>query len=134
MEGNNIKWRRITPELQQAAWRLRAETTPAEEMLWSALRARQLKGLRFRRQHPVGQCILDFYYPLHKLGIELDGDVHANREEEDAARTTHLNSFGYHVLRFCNEEVINNLPAVLEQIAAACDTLSETSNSPIIGG
>ncbi len=134
MDGNNIRWRRITSELQQAAWRLREQTTPAEEILWKALRARQLNGLRFRRQHPVGQCILDFYCPLHKLGVELDGDVHANREEEDAARTAHLNSFGYHILRFRNEEVITDLPSVLKRIAVACDTLSDTSDSPIIGG
>ena len=137
MEGSNIRWRRITPELQQAARRLRAEATSAEEMLWNALRARQLKGLRIRRQHPVGQCILDFYCPRHKLGVELDGGVHTDRAEEDAARTVHLNSFGYHVLRFANEQVVTDLPTVLEQIAA-CNTLSETpsetSNSPIIGG
>ncbi len=134
MEGNNTRWRRITPELQQAAWRLREQMTPAEAMLWDALRARQLNGLRFRRQHPVGQVVLDFYCPLHKLGVELDGGVHTDRVEEDAARTAHLNSFGYHVLRFRNEEVITNLPAVLEQIAAACNTISDISNSPIIGG
>jgi len=62
MDGSERMCRRrgITPELQQAAWQLRNQMTPAEEVLWEALRERRLNGLRFRRQHPVGQFILDF--------------------------------------------------------------------------
>jgi very-short-patch-repair endonuclease len=111
--------RRITAELQMAAWQLREAMTPAEQVLWEVLRARQLNGLKFRRQHPVGQFILDFYCPLYKLVVELDGGIHETQCEQDAARTEHLEAHGYHVIRFCNEEVLDNLPSVLERIADA---------------
>ena len=121
MDGKREMRRRrgITPELQQAAWRLRSEMTPAEEVLWEALRDRRLNGLRFRRQHPVGQFVLDFYCSLHKLVLEIDGSVHDTQSEQDAARTAHINAHGYRVIRFSNKEVLANLPDVLERIAAA---------------
>ena len=74
MDGKREMRRRrgITPELQQAAWRLRSEMTPAEEVLWEALRDRRLNGLRFRRQHPVGQFVLDFYCSLWRCCINTD--------------------------------------------------------------
>ena len=119
MEGNRKRRREITPELQQAAWRLRDRMTPAEEALWEALRDKQFNGLKFRRQHPVEQFILDFYCPRFKLVVELDGSVHDTRSEEDAARTEHLKAFGYRVIRFRNDEVLKNLPDVLTHIAEA---------------
>ena len=120
MEGQQFKRRReITPELQQAAWLLRDRMTLAEETLWEALRDKRLNGLKFRRQHPVEQFILDFYCPRFKLVVELDGSSHDTRSEEDAARTEHLNAFGYRILRFRNEEVFENLPGVLKRIADA---------------
>ncbi len=120
MEGKQRNRRReITPELQQAAWLLRDRMTPAEEVLWKALREKQLDGLKFRRQHPVEQFILDFYCPRFKLVVELDGGIHDTRSEEDATRTEHLNTFGYRVIRFRNEEVLRNLPDVLKHIAEA---------------
>ena len=119
MEGNWKRRREITPELQQAAWLLRDRMTPAEETLWEALRDKQLDGLKFRRQHPVEQFILDFYCSRFKLVVEVDGSSHDIRSEEDAARTEHLTAFGYRVIRFRNEEVFENLPGVLERIADA---------------
>ena len=122
MDGKHFKRRReISPELQQAAWLLRENVTPAEETLWEALRDKQLDGLKFRRQHPVGQFVLDFYCPRFKLVIELDGSVHNAAAEQDAARTEHLNFFGYRVIRFRNEEVLTNLAAVLKRIAEAAE-------------
>ncbi len=99
MEGDyqNKRWRQITPELQQAAWQLREALTPAEQVLWEALRDKRLNGLKFRRQHPVEQFILDFYCPLHKLAVELDGSVHDAHGEQDAARTAHLEAHGLQV-------------------------------------
>ena len=121
MEGDyqNKRWRQITPELQQTAWQLREALTPAEQVLWEALRDKRLNGLKFRRQHPVEQFILDFYCPLHKLAIELDGGIHDTHGEQDAARTAHLNAHGYQVTRFRNEEVLTALPSVLKRILLA---------------
>jgi very-short-patch-repair endonuclease len=108
--------RGTTSEVESAALRLRKQLTPAETMLWQALRNRQLNGLKFRRQHPVGQFIVDFYCPEHQLIIELDGAIHDRQIEYDTARTEQLQAFGYQVLRFQNEEILMNLPSVLEQI------------------
>ncbi len=68
--------RGTTPEIQTAAQEMRREMTPAEEVLWEALRKKQFLGLRFRRQHPVGLFILDFYCPALKLVVEVDGPNH----------------------------------------------------------
>ncbi len=139
MDGDDEKrrMRGITPELQQAAWLLRDRMTPAEQALWEALRERRLDGLRFRRQHPVGQFVLDFYCSRYKLVVELDGGVHESQQEQDAARTAFLSAYGYQVVRFRNEEVFSNLPSVLEAIAAAAEEEREppggTPQPPIMG-
>jgi very-short-patch-repair endonuclease len=92
--------------------------TPAESVLWQALRDRRLRGLRFRRQHPLGPFIVDFCCPQCRLIVELDGDVHESQAEYDAARTEQLAAYGYRVIRFRNEAVLNDLSTVLKQIAA----------------
>ena len=106
--------------VQAAAGRLRRAMTPAERALWAALSGRQLDGLRFRRQHPLGPFILDFCCPARKLVIELDGAGHADEDQaqRDAARTAQLQSHGYRVLRFRNEQVLADLAAVRAAIAA----------------
>ncbi len=98
--------------------------TPAEQMLWEALKGKQLDGLRFRAQHPVGQSVLDFCCPACKLVVELDGDVHDLTREQDEARMQHLAAYGYHVIRFRNEEVFSELERVLERISAVTQTLT----------
>jgi very-short-patch-repair endonuclease len=108
--------RGTTPQIEEAARRLRQQLTPAEVSLWNALRRRQLVGLKFRCQHPVGSFILDFYCPSCKLVIEVDGSIHHQQEGYDETRTEQLESFGYRVLRFTNAEVLNELPTVLAQI------------------
>ncbi|HEU0055465.1 MAG TPA: DUF559 domain-containing protein [Longimicrobium sp.] len=113
MDENRI--RKASVELQQAAKELRQRGTRAERGLWSALRGRQL-GFKVRRQHAVGRFILDFYIPDHRLAIEVDGDVHDFQRERDAERTAVLNQHHVRVLRFRNEEVLNDLPAVLARI------------------
>jgi very-short-patch-repair endonuclease len=101
------------------AQQLRRELTPAERVLWEALRSRQVGGLRFRRQHAVGPFVLDFYCPAARLIIEVDGSVHDQQAEQDAARTEHLEAYGLRVLRFRNEEVLDNLPVILARIEQA---------------
>ncbi len=113
---NNYRIRGTTPQIEQAARKLRKNLTPAEAILWKALRNKQLEGLRFRCQHPVGNFILDFYCPSCKLVVEVDGEIHAKQRSYDDARTAKLAEYGYQVLRFTNREVINNLPQVLAEI------------------
>lgn len=113
--------RRIIARVMNAAREHRREPTPAEERLWDAVRDQQIRGLNIRRQHPVGPFILDFYCPKKKLCIELDGSVHDGREMMDEARTESLGTMKIRVIRFRNEEVINNLPSVLQRIEAALD-------------
>ena len=116
---NSRRIRGTTPEIEQAARRLRQNMTPAEKHLWSALKNKQLEGLRFRRQHPVGNFILDFYCPFCKLVIEVDGEIHDHQGDRDRARTTKLEQYGYKVLRFNNARVLNNLAEVLAEIRQA---------------
>jgi very-short-patch-repair endonuclease len=90
--------------------------SPIEQKLWFALRGAQL-GASFRRQHPVGPYVLDFYCSAVRLAVELDGDEHASREGRDAVRTRFLNGRGIHVIRFSNRDVWTNLDGVREAIA-----------------
>jgi very-short-patch-repair endonuclease len=113
---HNHRIRGTTPEIEQAARKLRNNLTVAESRLWSALRNKQLEGLRFRCQHPVGNFILDFYCPACKLAVEVDGEIHVQQIDYDEARTSELAKYGYKMLRFTNEQVMNNLPQVLEKI------------------
>ena len=106
--------RGASPELHQLAWELRNNPTPAEAVLWAALSGKKLSQLRF--QHPVGHFILDFYCASCKMVVELDGSIHDTWAEEDAARTEYLTAFGCRVIRFRNEEVLNNLGAVLAKL------------------
>jgi len=121
MPKDSSRIRGTTPEIEQAARTLRQQLTPAEATLWGALQKRQLKGLKFRCQHPVGRFIVDFYCPSCKLVVEVDGGIHDQQQTYDNARTQHLESFGYSVVRFSNEAVIHDLPAVLTQIAQAAE-------------
>ena len=113
---NNSRIRGTNPETEEAARKLRNNLTPAETRLWSALQNKQLEGLRFRCQHPVGNFILDFYCPSCKLVVEVDGEIHTRQTEYDNARTSKLAEYGYKILRFTNEQVMNDLPKVLLEI------------------
>jgi very-short-patch-repair endonuclease len=90
--------------------------SPIEQRPWHALRGNQL-GASFRRQHPVGAYVLDFYCPSLGLAIEVDGDDHANRARRDTVRTQFLNRLGIRVVRFANRDVWGNLDGVREVIA-----------------
>src|SRR3970040_1683355 len=95
------------------ARQLRRDQTLAEVNLWLALRSHQLENIHFRRQHPIGNFIVDFCAPQAKLIIELDGSQHLEQQEYDAERTEFLETKGYRVLRFWNSDVLNNLDGTI---------------------
>lgn len=105
----------------QRARSLRRDATFPERLLWSRLRGRQLAGLKFRRQHPLGPYFADFACEELKLIIELDGDTHGTPEQEryDARRTAFLEQAGWTVLRFWNAEVLESLEGTLDRIEEA---------------
>jgi len=104
------------PEATKRARRLRRDATQVEWRFWAKVSAAQLEGASFRRQHPIGPYILDFYCAPLKLGVELDGGQHAERRGYDAARTRFLVGKGIHLLRFWNSDVVENLDGVLERL------------------
>ena len=106
---------RLTP----LAKALRKNSTDAENLLWRQLRAKRFGSHKFKRQQPLGKFIVDFVCFDVKLVIELDGGQHADRVDEDAERTRWLASQGFRVLRFWNNEVIENLEGVWANIMAA---------------
>lgn len=103
--------------------------TPPEAKLWSRLRNGQLGGFKFRRQHEIGNFLVDFCCAETKLVIELDGDSHTAQEEYDEMRTRKLNEQGYQVIRFTNRDVLQNLDSVLTKILDIC-RLGRPSPSP----
>ncbi len=107
------------PSTHGHARELRQRATEAEEKLWTLLRNRKLKGKKFRRQHPIAGYVADFYCHETKLVIELDGNFHTTQEAKvyDNLRTTMLNEMGITVLRFWNEELINDPSKVLQKIS-----------------
>ena len=103
--------------LKSKARELRKNPTPAEKKLWFEF----LSNLpyKFTKQKPIAEFIVDFYCPSLKLIIEIDGGIHTQQQDYDQARTDQLQDFGYSVLRFTNNEVINDLTKVLNQIIEA---------------
>ena len=106
------------PELRLNRKELRKNLTSAEAFLWSALQHKKLNGRKFRRQHSIDFCIVDFYCASEKLIIELDGEVHMNptAEESDAKRDTYFKTLGFKVLRFENKMVFEHFDTVLDEI------------------
>ena len=102
--------------MKKRARGLRKNQTDAEKRLWSHLRNRQLSGCKFRRQHEIGNYIVDFICLEKKLIIELDGGQHANQIRYDSQRTTILESLGYTVIRFWDNEVLTKTQNILEAI------------------
>ena len=108
----------LPPEFLARVRQLRRNATDAESLLWQLLRNRQLDGWKFRRQHPIGPYILDFYCDEARLAVELDGSQHAEPAQAnyDIERTQALETGGIRVLRFWNNEVLKNTNAVLQEI------------------
>ncbi|HVF47552.1 MAG TPA: DUF559 domain-containing protein [Pyrinomonadaceae bacterium] len=108
------------PYLQEFRTRLRKNLTPAEAAMWQMLKGTQVDGRKFRRQHSVGNYILDFFCPSEKLAVELDGEghYHALTEISDQARKRYLSELGIRVLRFENKLVFDDPGFVLTRIRA----------------
>ena len=102
--------------LRARARSLRAESTDAEQRLWSQLRARGLMGWKFRRQQPIGPYIVDFVCYEQRLIVEVDGSQHQHASGYDAARDALLCKRGFVVLRFWNNDVLTQTTAVLDRI------------------
>ena len=113
--------RASTPHIMHRAGELRKQATPAEAKLWAYLRRNKLYGIGFRRQHAIGPYIVDFCAPSQKLVIELDGSQHLGQEEHDAERTQHLESKGYRVVRFWNDQVMNDIDGVMSAVIDALE-------------
>lgn len=122
--------KKLTPNYDEGMWKgapassfskaqfLRKNETETEKMLWEKLRNNQLKGFKFRRQHPISLYIVDFYCHKLKLVIEIDGGYHDSSEQikKDKERTKILNSNGLEVIRFTNQEIEENIDTVMEEI------------------
>lgn len=113
-----MRLKRSTPKTMHQAGELRRELTPTERKLWGYLRNDQL-GVNFRRQHAIGPYITDFCCIKKKLIIELDGGQHLEQEAYDRERTEFLQSKGYRVLRFWNNDINENINDVVQVILDA---------------
>jgi imidazole glycerol-phosphate synthase subunit HisF len=107
-----------TDKIFEFAKELRHSQTSSEKYLWQILRNRKIDGLKFRRQHPLGKFVVDFYCHEAKLVIELDGNVHDNPEVKtyDIERQKTIEQLGLTVLRFTNDAIFNDLDGVVHQI------------------
>ena len=105
---------------------LRRNQTEAETLLWNRLRNRQLLGLKFRRQRPIGTFIADFACLEAGLVIELDGGQHVEQAGHDAARTQAMQQLGFRTLRFWNHEVLTETDAVMEKIRQVAENHTPT--------
>jgi very-short-patch-repair endonuclease len=100
--------------------------------LWSRLKGGQINGYKFRRQHGIGKYIVDLYCPKAKLVIEVDGDSHYQKDGQgrDNQRDEYLRNLGLRVLRFTNEEIMENINGVVEEII---NVLNVTTPAPSLG-
>ena len=118
--NNIVRGQKVSYEMHERAKQLRREMTPAEKILWKAVRANRLNGLHFRRQQIVHGYFADFYCHQHELIVELDGGIHELQKEYDADREAYLITLGFRIIRFTNEEVNKDLKGVLQKIVNAC--------------
>lgn len=123
--------KKLTPNYDEGMWRgasassfakaqtLRKNETETEKLLWKKLKNNQLQGYKFRRQHPISLYIADFYCHKIKLIIEIDGGYHNTnkQKEKDIERTKILNCNDIRVIRFTNEDIINNIENILLEIS-----------------
>ena len=103
-------------DIRQKAKQLRSNSTDAERNLWAHIRNRRLEGWKFRRQLPIGRFIVDFACAELRLIVEIDDGQHAEQVHYDLRRTRFLQSKSYQVIRFWNNEVLENIEGVLESL------------------
>lgn len=120
----------IDPRILLAARELRKKQTSSEQLLWFCLRNRKLNGIKFKRQHPLGRFVADFYCHEAGLVIELDGAAHmeADQDERDKIRTEIINILGINVLCFNNSQIGNNLDKCLKTIYEHTRSLIDSSS------
>ncbi|MBF0484649.1 MAG: endonuclease domain-containing protein [Candidatus Omnitrophica bacterium] len=108
---------------------LRREQTEAEKLVWIYIRNRHMQKIKFRRQYPIGDYIIDFYAPSIKLAIEIDGGQHYEDigESKDKVRSQYLNSQGIKVLRFTNKDVLGNMDGVYDVIENTIEEINPSS-------
>lgn len=125
MEYLDNLYRNTSPKIIENAKALRHSQTEAEKVLWGRLRQKQVKGLKFRNQHPIDTFVLDFYCHELLLGIEVDGSIHdlVEVKEYDEGRTAELVQLGIKIIRFANAEVLGNIDSVIEEIEKVIDEL-----------
>jgi very-short-patch-repair endonuclease len=118
-----------TSRILQAARELRQNATKAEALLWDALRSHRLEGYKFRRQHPIGRFVLDFYCAKCHLAVEVDGTTHqeAEQRQNDVLRSQELKECGIRVLRVTNREVEEDMEGVLRRIL---EVMAEGTSPP----
>ena len=110
---------RLDPGLKARAKAMRSNPTPAEQKMWLVLRANRFENKQFTRQTIVPPYIVDFASKAARLIIEIDGDTHFAEDRYDARRTEFLESLGYRVLRFGNNDALKNLEGVLSVVTKA---------------
>ncbi len=113
---------------------LRKNMTYCEKLLWERLRNKSILGVKFRRQHPIGPYIADFFCREASLVIEVDGDIHLNAEQKrkDDIRDLALTDYGLTVLRFCNKDIVDNIDnviATIEGLIVDCLGIASPSDS-----
>ncbi len=120
------------PELFRLAQNMRNNPTKAENILWKKIKQFRKDGYIFRRQHPMDIFIADFYCHKLKLVIEVDGEIHSGNQakEYDDSRSGELERFGIIVLRFKNEDVLNNLDIVINKII---NIITESASPALLG-
>ena len=121
MKGQSIEYPMYfgaKPDIFEKARELRKFETEAERLLWTRLQNNQLLGLHFRRQHPINRFIADFYCPKIKMVVEVDGGIHDIPENKayEIGRSEILNDFDIIVIRFTNEQIINDIESVIKEI------------------
>ncbi len=122
--------------LKEPARSLRKDMTNAEQLLWSRLRRKQILGIQFYRQKPIGQYIADFYAPSVNLIIEADGSQHLEDENRhyDMVREAFLNGLGLMVIRFNNAQIFTEMDAVMGEIFRVCNERQIPPNPPLQRG
>jgi very-short-patch-repair endonuclease len=119
------RYRKINNVEKMRIYEFRDNPTEAEKALWNILRNKKFHGLKFRRQHKIGQFIVDFYCHQSGMVIEVDGGVHDKRESEDSTRTEWLEKCGLKVIRFTNDEVLNDMETIKSKISSVISSLPQ---------
>ncbi len=121
----NGKPKRTTETTRDRARQLRRDSTFPEKRLWGVLRNRSLEGLKFRRQHPIGPFVVDFFCREASLIVEVDGESHTDRHLADGRRQRYLEEQGFQVFRVTNDDILEDLEAVARAIAWAAGASCE---------